>query len=320
MLFFTSLLLVFNAYAQQNVENQNLAKETSSADLQFIIERTEPQNHLALVKYNEEQAITIGKALKIKTQDGTCVTPVEKIVPGFFYIRTEQCERKNVQKGTIVVLEQTQTVVQQVLEASSTQNSHGESVSVINYDNEFVQDYIQNKLSALISYNMSQSLGGSLALDNQTSIHDLSGANTLSVAADYKFLDLPQNLSLSAGASLSLPRSYGKYGITTTNGVQTSSLSHNPVLTSGLLSLNLRYQMVREFIFFLGANRMLATMDNVPGSVSGDFGFHSGVRYYPHTQLFVEGSLNFYNLNYTLAGKTTDLSLNELEIKGGYTF
>ncbi len=287
---------------------------------EFIIERTEPQNHLALVRDSESDLVRVGSELKIKTADGICITPVEKIIPGFFYIQTEQCARKDVQKGTIAYLERVKTITQPPATETSPDSDPTDSVATQFYENEFVQEYIKDNLSVLLSYNLNPSLSGTLPLDSQTAIQDLSGSNTISLSADYKFLELPQNLSLSTGLALSLPRSYGKYDIVTKNGIQTSSLTKNPVLTSGSLSINLRYQLVREFIFFLGANRMLATMDNVPGSINGDFGFHVGTRYYPHSNLFIEGSLNFYNLDYTLGGKTTDLSLNELEIKGGYTF
>jgi len=84
--------------------------------------------------------------------------------------------------------------------------------------------------------------------------------------------------------------------------------------------VNLRYRVNKSLYGYLGFNHLAAYMSNLPGEMNGDFGFHTGARYYPLERFFIDGAVNFYNMNYTYGGRTTDVSLTEVEIKGGYSF
>lgn len=338
MFLIASLLITFKVMAQVESRDISIFNSPTSAersavsssgprvekqdrpDLQFTVERVESQKHLAMVRYNDENLIQMNTDVKIRSVNGTCLASVKKIVPGYFYINTEQCQSKDVQKGTVVYLSQPSLIVERAPAAETVSyNADGESQTPIIYEDEFVDTYLKENLSLMLGYNMGGTLSGTLPLDGQTAITDLKGSNTMSFNAEYKITDLPQNFSLSGALTYALPRSYGEYGVTSA-GNPTTALSDNPVLTTTVLGLNLRYRLVREWIFFLGMNYMLADLDNVPGSLGGDFGFHIATRYYPHTHLFVEGTLSFYNFDYRLDGRVTDLSMNELAIKGGYTF
>ncbi|MBY0315444.1 MAG: hypothetical protein K2Q26_07985 [Bdellovibrionales bacterium] len=342
MLLFASLLVTFNVMAQ--VESRDISifntptakastptadhqapqvEKKTRPDLQFTVESVEPLKHMAMVRYNEEDLVQINTDIKIKSSEGTCLASVKKIVPGYFYINTEQCQSKDVQKGTIVYLSQPTLVVERAPAQETpiySGNADGESQTETYYESEFAQTYIKDKLSVMLGYNVSGALSGTLPLDAQTSIRDLKGSNTMSFNAEYAFAELPQNFSLSGGLTYAFPRSFGDYDTNTIAPTPTAALGSNPVLNTTILSANLRYRLVKEFIFFLGTNYMIASMDNVPGSLNGDFGFHLGTRYYPQNNIFVEGTLSFYNFDYSLNGRVTDLSMNELALKGGYTF
>lgn len=293
----------------------------------YQVKRVEPHNNRAQVARSGSQDIAIGDQLKVDTPNGNCQVSVTEVYAEHFYIDTQQCARTDVVEGTFISSEMPQgsqqyagddptLVPEEAFEADQQSTYTNDWMS-----SEFYQNYVADKLSTYISYHMSNSLQGDVNLGaTGGTIEELSGANTIGFGAEYRIWQFPNRLSITGGLTYELPRSFGQAIVTNTNGQITQSFEKNPTLFAWNFYANLRYQIMDELQAFVGLNRLAANLKYLPGETNGDFGFHLGARWYPYTRFFAEGSLNFYNLDHTVAGNTTDLTLNEFELKGGYTF
>lgn len=292
----------------------------------FSIYRVDANNQTAVIQTPDADKVRVGDLYKIETPEGICHTPVSEVVEGFFYVNTEQCRNEDVQKGIpLVSARKTSGVLVAQTDAPATPSSFQQNAMGSNttdsdslLQSEFVQNYLAKKLSLYVGYHAGNTLEGKIPVSGQNSINEVSGSNTIGFGAEYKIADMPYNLSAIGGFSYNLPRAYGRYIMEGTSTTQ--KFDDNPELQLWSFYLNLRYRFLKEAYFFMGINRLLANMSNLPGQTDGDWGFHTGARYYPKEHFFVEGAVNFYNLNYRFQGATTDVSLTELEIKGGYTF
>lgn len=287
----------------------------------FTIHRTEPQNR-AVVATPKAYDVKINDEFAIETPYGDCNLVVTQVIVDYFYVDTSQCQSEFVQQGTLitstkpVVVERAVTQVTPEPIAMGSTSTNGEGF----VDSEFYKQFIKERLSAYVVYSTGKSLDGRVALDNQTAIEDFEGSNTLGLGAEYKAADLPYSLSVTGGFEYNLPRSYGSYRLTTPAGSGTANFLNSAKLQTLSLFANIRYQFHDKAYAVLGINHLFAQLSDFNGDMSGDFGFHVGARYYVLPQFFVDGNLNFYNLNYKYQSARADFSLTELAIKAGYTF
>jgi hypothetical protein len=294
----------------------------SFADESYTIHRFESHKNKALIALRgANEKVHIGDEFFVETPVGNCYLVTESVVNDFFTVNTEQCGREFLADGKAVfpkekVIIEHQTVTQ-TIEPVPTDSI---SVPLDFIDQEFFENYMHNRLSVFVSYLTGRNLDGRANLDSQTSVGDFKGSNTIGIGADYKIMELVSNFSWSAGFNYNLPRSYGSYVVTTTGAQQNVSFGDSPSLEVLSVYTNARYQFNADLFAQFGINYIYADASGLAGDMSGDFGFHGGLRYYAYKNLFVDGQINFYNLDYNLAGTTYDFSLTELELKAGYTF
>lgn len=301
----------------------------------YFVYRVDHNNHTAVVTTSSAEEIHVGERFKIQTPDGFCHTPVTEVINGFFYVNTEQCRNEDVQKGTLLVaadpvmVPKARTVASidsgaatSPLGGSSSPFGADSSVSAESHykNTAFYKQWIANKLSAYVGYHAGNDLDGQMGISQQSTVTGLSGSHTIGFGAEYQVAQLPYNFDVLGGLSYNLPRSYGRYSISTQGNGPSPTFNESPELQLWSFYANLRYRFAKDIYGYFGLNRTAAFMSGLPGEAKGDFGFHAGARYYPWTRFFVDGAVNFYNIDYTYQGRTTDVSLTELEIKGGYTF
>lgn len=290
----------------------------------LTIERLENHKHAALISSSESQSsVKIGDEYYVETPIGKCFVQVTEVFAKQFRVNTEQCGAEHLAQGTAVYPKEKVVIERQkVSQVQSIQPLPNESISIpLDFINEeFFKTYLHERLSLTVSYLTGKSLNGSANLDATTSIGDFNTSNTIALGADYKIMTLPRNLSWSAGFEYNLPRSIGNYTLTTANGSTTERFPNDPSLEVFNMFTNVRYQFNEKLFAHVGLNYLFADISDAPGEVSGDYGVHLGARYYAIKNLFVDGQINFYNLDYSLAGRVADFSLTELALKAGYTF
>jgi hypothetical protein len=297
------------------------------AQQSYNVYRVDQNNHVAVVQ-TTETGVKIGDEFKIQTADGFCHTPVSEIIEGFFYVDTQQCRNEDVRKGTVLISTKNMVVIERAVATTPVRQAPTRfpgndefSTKAEVESSPFFKNYIADKLSLYVGYHAGNTLDGQLAVSSQSSITELSGAHTIGLGAEYQIAQMPYNLSAVGGVSYNLPRAYGRYTLNTSSGpAQKFSDNSNPELQLWSFYGNIRYRFLKDAYAYMGMNRLVASMSNLPGKTTGDFGFHLGARYYPGSRVFIDTALNLYNLNYEFQGVTTDVSLTELEIKGGYTF
>jgi len=296
------------------------AQETPS---EFTIHRVEPQNR-AVVASKQAGTVSVGQEFTVETPYGECHMPVTKVIEDYFYLDTQQCQSDFVSKGTVI--HPTRKIEVQAAEpAPVVRQPESETVTSVSdmEESPFYKDYIKTRASAYISYYTGNTLDGSIAYANSTSVSDLKGSNAVGLGVDYKIAELPYSMDVMGGFAYALPRSFGSYSFASTAGSGRRDFNANPDLQMASLYFDLRYQFADRAYALFGMNRLFTRLTKMPGSMSGDLGFHLGARYYPiptASQLFVDGDLNFYNMNYKEGAVRADFSLTELEVKAGYTF
>lgn len=307
--FLTTLLFFFPSfvYADATYTIQHLENAQNKA----LIAATDAVNH-----------VKVGDEYFAETPIGNCYMQVQSVAQDFFHVSTAQCGQEFLSQGQAVFPKQNIVVEhQQVNQIAAPVADERITLSIRDrIDEQFYNDYLLNRLSFFLSYQAGHTLDGKANLDQQTSIGDFRTSNTLGLGADYRIMQFISNFSWSAGFNYNLPRSLGSYSVTTVNGTQSADFSNTPRLSLLSFYTNARYEFHPNFFAQLGLNYLIPNASGLAGTVSGDFGVHGGVRYYPYENLFIDGQLNLYNLNYTLLGRTYDFSLTEVELKGGYTF
>ncbi len=296
------------------------------AEDSYSLLRLEPRNNRAVIATIHAQNFSVGQEFSVETPQGLCQLLIKKIVTDYIYVDTEQCQAEYLSAGTPVfprkpiVIERVVQMTVPVVDASVSGDSVSADVNILN--GEFYESFIKNKLSATASYLTGNSLDGQAQINSNTTIEDFRGSNTISFGADYIFAQLPYNLSFSGGLAYSLPRSYGRFTQSFNDSSPSAEVPYTGTakLQTFNFYANLRYQWDEKTWAYFGLNRLFADSSGLPGSFSGDFGFHFGGRRYVYETMFAEASLNFYNLDYTFQGQTTDFSQTELELKAGYTF
>lgn len=324
-LLLTILSLFFGSYLTAN------ADEVFGAEQNFYsIQRVDTINSKALVKTERPEDIQAGQTFKLDTPLGVCQVTATEVYKAYFYVDTRQCAKNDVQVGGMIYTESQR----QPAEANQSNWNQEESSffgdspsrQKINFINNWVGDefydkYIAERVSSYITYHFADTLSGSVRFNTGNTLDELSGANTIGFGAEYAIVSFPNRMSISAGLTYELPRAFGDSVVRDANGQGVDNFfGKNPTLFLWNMYANLRYDITDEVMAYLGINRLAANLKYVPGEVNGDFGFHMGARYYAYNQFYVEGSFNFYNLDYQVDGTTFDLSLNEFEVKGGYTF
>lgn len=290
----------------------------------LTIYKLDNSKHTALVAFNPaNNNVQVGDEYYVETPIGKCFVQVTDVTSPYFRVNTEQCgsdylaSGKSIHPKEKVVIER-----QEVTQTQTIQPVPNDSVSIpLDFiDEEFYRAYLADRLSITVSYLTGKTLDGTANLDATTTIGDFNTSNTIALGADYRLLTLPNNFSWTAGFEYNLPRSIGNYTLTTTNGSQTARFANDPSLEIFNMYTNARYQFTQTLYAQVGLNYLYADVSDAPGEMSGDFGFHAGARWYAIQNLFVDGQINFYNLDYSLAGRTADFSLTELALKAGYTF
>ncbi len=294
----------------------------ATAQEPLTIQRLEMHKNTALVSAPRAgKTVRKGDEYYVETPIGKCFVQVREVLSDFFRVNTEQCGREHLAQGTAVYPKENvvieHTTVTETLVPAPTESVQAPFEFI---QQEFFEQYLHKRLSVFASYLAGRELSGTAYLDNVTTISDFKTSNTIAIGADYRILSLPNNFSWSGGVEYNLPRSVGNYTLSTVNGNSTQRFSNDPSLEIFNLFTNARYHFNEKLFGQIGVNYLFADLSDTPGELSGDFGFHGGVRYYPMVNLFVDGQLNFYNLDYSLNGRTADLSLTELAVKAGYTF
>jgi len=285
----------------------------------YTIHRIEPQNR-AVIATTKADEISVQDEFNVETPLGVCKLVVTKIVTDYVYLNTEQCQSEYVQKGTTivsnkkVVVERAPTVAQEIPQPTANQSISSQPEWM---QSEFFQNYVATRLSVYFSYYTGTALDGQIAIAGDRA-EDFKGSNAMGFGADYRIADLPYSLSVVGGMAYALPRGYGRYR--SANFASTLDFGNNPELQMFSFYGNLRYQFHDKAYAVFGLNRLLTEMSNVPGDMDGDFGFHVGARYYPLAKFFLDGNINFYNMDYDNGPEKADFSLTELEVKAGYTF
>ena len=287
----------------------------------FEVESTQPDIYQARVKLTPEQAVSMGDQLAVETPQGRCQVEVTQTFMTHFIVNTKQCGRTDIQTGTMISAIEPE---QEVIPPDNVDDFYERKPFALFgewQETEFFKTFIADRLSPYISYHASNTLEGEIPLGGNQYIDEISGAHTIGFGAEYKIADLPHLLSVSAGATYELPRSFGRFTVRQSNGAEVPvNFAKNPTLYVWNFYGNIRYEVNDEILAYMGMNYLLAEMKHIPGNVSGDLGVHFGMRYYAYNKLFIDGALNFYNLDYSYLGNTSDLSLTELEVKGGITF
>lgn len=290
----------------------------------FNILRLEPQHNLAVIATIQAEKFSVGNEFAVETPQGACYLVVKKIVTDYIYVNTEQCQSEYISKGTPisprqnVIVEKTAQPESSILNASMTTDSVSADLTFL--DNEFVQNYLKDRLSVTFSYLTGSTLDGRAQINTTTAIEDFRGSNTVSFGAEYLYWNLPYNLSLSAGMAYSLPRSYGRFLLINNGSAQTVNFGAAPKVETLSVFSNLRYQWNDKGWSYIGLNHLFVDSSGFNGQMSGDFGFHLGGRYYIFENFFADSSINFYNLDYEIGAQKFDYSMTELELKAGYTF
>ncbi len=296
----------------------------SFAESYSILRFEPPRNNLAVIATLDATKYSVGNEFVVETPQGSCFLVVEKIVTDFIYVNTEQCQKEYISKGTIVaprpkvIVERIVTSEPKIITAQMSTDSISADLGYL--DQEFYETYIKDRLSATFSYLTGSRLDGEAQLNQNTTIGDFRGSNTLSLGAEYFFWKLPYNLSLSAGAAYQLPRSYGRFSLGGAGATQAGNFGDAAKIKTLSLFSNLRYQWDESTYGYFGLNHLFVSSSGFAGEMNGDFGFHLGGRYYMWQNIFADASFNFYNLDYEINNQKFDFSLSELEIKAGYTF
>lgn len=297
---------------------------TAQAQEPLTIQRLETHKNTALVSAPRDgHAVKKGDEYYVETPIGKCFVQVKEVLSDYFRVNTEQCGREHLAQGKSVypkenvVIEHTTVTETETLVPAPTESVTSPFEFI---EQAFFEKYLNKRLSVFASYLAGRELSGTAYLDNQTTISDFRTSNTLAIGADYRILTLPNNFSWTGGFEYSLPRSVGNYTLGTVNGNSTQRFTNDPSLEVFNLFTNARYHFNNALLAQVGVNYLFADLSDSPGELSGDFGFHGGVRYYPMVHLFVDGQINFYNLDYSLNGRVADFSLTELALKAGYTF
>ncbi len=289
----------------------------------FSILRLEPQHNLAVIATVEAQNFAVGNEFSVETPQGVCHLVVKKIVTDYIYVDTEQCQSEYLSKGTPISPRQQVTVEKSmveptVLSAEISADSVSTDLTFLNSD--FFNTYVKDRLSATVSYLAGNSLDGQARLNQNTVIEDIRGSNTMALGLDYTIWHLPYNLTWSTGMAYSLPRSYGRFQLTSDGNSQSENFNGTPKLETLSLFSNLRYHWSDTLWAYFGLNRLFVSSSGFNGEMAGDFGFHLGGRYYMYRNFFADCSINFYNLDYKIGNQKFDYSMTELELKAGYTF
>lgn len=303
------------------------------AEEPFLIHRMEPGRNEAVVASHYAGSIRVGDEFKVETPQGTCHVITTKVITDYFYVNTDQCAIKDLERGTQLrpVIVTSSSDVAEVQErapagkpgSADADGSAGAVETTGNeiLDSEFFQDYVKSRLSLMVSYHTGNTLDGTIPTGNGTSYGDFKGSNTVGFGADYKFLEPRHDVNFVGGFAYSMPRAYGRYTFNTLGNVpETTLFEANPEMQTLSLFVNARYKVNDDVLIYGGINHLFVDMDNIAGDFSGDIGFQLGARYYPSPQVFVDAQLDLYNLDYELNNQAVDFSLTEVEIRGGYTF
>lgn len=297
---------------------------TAQAQAPLTIERLENHKHTALITASDARgSVKVGDEYYVETPIGNCFIQVTEVYARQFRANTEQCRSEHLAQGTAVYPKEKVVIERQNVSQVQTIETLPEDRITFQMDfisPEFYDTYLKNRLSVNVAYLTGKTLSGTANLDNTTTIGDFKTSNTIALGADYRILTLPRNFSWSAGFEYNLPRSIGNYTLTTTNGSTTQRFGNDPSLEVFNMFTNIRYQFNEKLFAQVGLNYLFADLSDAPGEASGDYGVHLGARYYAIKNLFVDGQINFYNIDYKVAGRTADFSLTELALKAGYTF
>lgn len=295
---------------------------TVQAQEPLTIQRLETHKNTALVSApGSGQDVKVGDEYYVETPIGKCFVLVREVLSDYFRINTEQCGREHLAQGKSVYPKEKVVIERETVTETFTAAPVESVTAPFEFlQQDFFEQYMHKRLSVFASYLAGRELSGTAYIDNQTTMSDFKTANTIAIGADYRIMTLPNNFSWSGGVEYNLPRSVGNFTLSTVNGNSTQRFGGDPTLEIFNLFTNARYHFSETLLAQVGMNYLFADLSDTPGELSGDFGFHGGVRYYPAPNLFIDGQLNFYNLDYSLNGRTADLSLTELAVKGGYTF
>ena len=305
-IFLSSLLLLCGAQANSTLALQNFdpRKQTATVTLPEALDR-----------------IKVGQEYFVETLIGKCYVTVTDVGSDFFTVNTEQCGSDHIANGKPVYPKQNVVIEKQIVSENFEQAPTESITSPVEFiDDDFYKEYLHQRLSVSASYLTGRSLSGTAALGNQTSISDFSTSNTIALGADYLLMTLPYQFSWTTGFNYNLPRSLGTYTLTTQSGSSDQRLPSDPSFQMMSFYTNIRYAFQKDLYAVFGMNRLFADLSGGAGDLSGDFGFHAGARYYPMDRFFVDGQINFYNLDYEVNGQDFDFRLTELEVKAGYTF
>ncbi|MCC6138602.1 MAG: hypothetical protein IT287_08210 [Bdellovibrionaceae bacterium] len=295
---------------------------TANAETALTIHRFEAHKNTALVAFEAaDEQVKKGDEYFVETPIGNCYLVVKEVMADFFRVDTQQCGSEHIINGKAIFAKE-KVVIERQKVTETIQPLPNDSVSIpLDFINEeFFKTYLHERLSVSVSYLAGRNLNGNASLGNQTSIGDFKTSNTIALGADYRIMNLANNFSWTGGFSYNLPRSLGNYTLTTVNGSQTQRLPQDPSLEILSFYTNARYQFNEKLYSYIGMNYIYADISDAPGEISGDFGFHAGARYYALKNFFMDGQINFYNLDYAVGPQVADFSLTELEIKAGYTF
>lgn len=295
---------------------------TAYAQEPLTIQRLETHKNTALVSAPRAgNSVKMGDEYYVETPIGKCFVQVREVLSDYFRINTEQCGREHLAQGKSVYPKEKVVIEHEVVRETFTPAPVESVATPFDFiQQEFFEQYMHKRLSVFASYLAGRQLSGTAYLDNQTSIGDFKTSNTIAIGADYRIMTLPNNFSWSGGFEYNLPRSVGNYTLSTANGNSTQRFGSDPSLEVFNIFTNARFHFNEKLMAQVGVNYLYADLSDTPGELSGDFGFHGGVRYYPLPNLFVDGQINFYNMDYSLNGRKTDFSMTELALKGGYTF
>lgn len=297
---------------------------SANAESTLTIQNFESRKNTALIAQPKaSESVKVGSEYFVETPIGKCYVTVSEVSGDFFRINTEQCGSEHIVNGKPLYPKQNVVIEKQIVsEVLQPAPTPAESItSPLEFiEDDFYREYLYNRLSFSASYLTGRSLSGTAALGNQASISDFNTSNTIAIGADYRLMNLPNNFSWTTGFNYNLPRSLGTYTLTTANGSVDQRLPSDPSFQAVSFYTNIRYEIQKDLYAHLGMNRLFADLSGGSGALSGDFGFHAGARYYPMEQFFVDGQINFYNLDYEVNNQEFDFRLTELEVKAGYTF
>lgn len=295
---------------------------TAHAQSHLTIQSFEPQKNTALVSLpSATTQVKVGDEYFVETPYGKCFIQVSEVMRDFFRLNTEQCGREHITNGKALFAKE-KVLIERTITTETFEPLPNDSVNVpLDFiDADFFKNYMHDRLSIYASYLTGKNISGTAPIGDQTTIGDFKTSNTIALGAEYKILTFMSNFAWSSGFSYNLPRSFGAYTLATTNGESTQRFNNDPTLSLFSVFTNARYAFNEQLFAHLGMNYLLASSNDTAGSMSGDFGFHLGARYYPLKNVFVDGQINFYNLDYTVNNITSDFSLTELDLKAGYTF